>query len=159
MSQNNIKPSEISDVLLKQLESADLSVKLEEVGTVLQVSDGVARIFGLTNAESGDLLEFDSGVMGVVMNLEVDNVGAVLLGPTDEVKEGMTVKRTGRIASIPVGEKMLGRVVNPLGVPIDGLGEITGENWKCLLSARLLELFSVSRSMNHCRPVSRLSTR
>lgn len=127
MSQNNIKPSEISDVLLKQLESADLSVKLEEVGTVLQVSDGVARIFGLTNAESGELLEFDSGVMGVVMNLEVDNVGAVLLGPTDEVKEGMTVKRTGRIASIPVGEKMLGRVVNPLGVPIDGLGEITGE--------------------------------
>ena len=127
MSQNNIKPSEISDVLLKQLESADLSVKLEEVGTVLQVSDGVARIFGLTNAESGELLEFDSGVMGVVMNLEVDNVGAVLLGHTDEVKEGMTVKRTGRIASIPVGEKMLGRVVNPLGVPIDGLGEITGE--------------------------------
>ena len=127
MSQNNIKPSEISDVLLKQLESADLSVKLEEVGTVLQISDGVARIFGLTNAESGELLEFDSGVMGVVMNLEVDNVGAVLLGPTDEVKEGMTVKRTGRIASIPVGEKMLGRVVNPLGVPIDGLGEITGE--------------------------------
>ena len=127
MSQNNIKPSEISDVLLRQLESADLSVKLEEVGTVLQVSDGVARIYGLTNAESGELLEFDSGVMGVVMNLEVDNVGAVLLGPTDEVKEGMTVKRTGRIASIPVGEKMLGRVVNPLGVPIDGLGEITGE--------------------------------
>lgn len=127
MSQNNIKPSEISDVLLKQLESADLSVKLEEVGTVLQVSDGVARIFGLTNAESGELLEFDSGVMGVAMNLEVDNVGAVLLGPTDEVKEGMTVKRTGRIASIPVGEKMLGRVVNPLGAPIDGLGEITGE--------------------------------
>lgn len=92
-------------MLLKQLESADLSVKLEEVGTVLQVSDGVARIFGLTNAESGELLEFDSGVMGVAMNLEVDNVGAVLLGPTDEVKEGMTVKRTGRIASIPVGER------------------------------------------------------
>ena len=127
MSQNNIKPSEISDVLLKQLESADLSVKLEEVGTVLLVSDGVDRIFGLTYAESGELLEFDCGVMGVVMNLEVVNVGAVLLGPTDEVKEGMTVKRTGRIASIPVGEKMLGRVVNPLGVPIDGLGEITGE--------------------------------
>lgn len=127
MSQNNIKPSEISDVLLKQLESADLSVKFEEVGTVLQVSDGVARIYGLTNAESGELLEFDSGVMGVVMNLEVDNVGAVLLGPTDEVKEGMTVKRTGRIVSIPVSEKMLGRVVNPLGVPIDGLGEIGGD--------------------------------
>ena len=127
MSQNNIKPSEISDVLLKQLESADLSVKLEEVGTVLQVSDGVARIYGLTNAEAGELLEFECGVMGVVMNLEVDNVGAVLLGATDEVKEGMSVKRTGRIASIGVSEKMLGRVVDPLGNPIDGLGEIGGE--------------------------------
>lgn len=127
MSQNNIKPSEISDVLLGQLESADLSVKLEEVGTVLQVSDGVARIYGLSNAESGELLEFESGVMGVVMNLEVDNVGAVLLGSTDEVKEGMSVKRTGRIASINVSEEMLGRVVDPLGNPIDGLGEIGGE--------------------------------
>lgn len=123
----NIKASEVSEILLKQLQGIDINAKWEEVGYVLQVSDGVARIFGLTNAESGELLEFDSGVMGVVMNLEVDNVGAVLLGPTDEVKEGMTVKRTGRIASIPVGEKMLGRVVNPLGVPIDGLGEITGE--------------------------------
>ena len=127
MSQNNIKPSEISDVLLRQLEAADLSVKLEEVGTVLQVSDGVARIYGLTDAEAGELLEFECGVMGVVMNLEVDNVGAVLLGPTDEVKEGMSVKRTGRIASIGVSEKMLGRVVDPLGNPIDGLGEIGGE--------------------------------
>lgn len=127
MNQNNIKPSEISDVLLKQLESADLSVKLEEVGTVLQVSDGVARIYGLTNAEAGELLELECGVMGVVMNLEVDNVGAVLLGPTDEIKEGMSVKRTGRIASIGVSEEMLGRVVDPLGNPIDGLGEIGGE--------------------------------
>ena len=127
MNQNNIKPSEISDVLLKQLESADLSVKLEEVGTVLQVSDGVARIYGLTNAEAGELLEFECGVMGVVMNIEVDNVGAVLLGPTDEIKEGMSVKRTGRIASIGVSEEMLGRVVDPLGNPIDGLGEIGGE--------------------------------
>lgn len=127
MSQNNIKPSEISDVLLSQLQSADLSVKLEEVGTVLQVSDGVARIYGLSNAEAGELLEFESGVMGVVMNLEVDNVGAVLMGPTDEVKEGMSVKRTRKIASIGVSEKMLGRVVNPLGVPIDGLGDIEGD--------------------------------
>lgn len=127
MTQNNIKPSEISDVLLHQLESADLSVKLEEIGTVLQVSDGVARIYGLDNAEAGELLEFESGIMGVVMNLEVDNVGAVLLGPTDEVKEGMSVKRTNRIASIGVSEKMLGRVVDPLGNPLDGLGEIDGE--------------------------------
>ena len=124
---NNIKPSEISQVLLQQLKDIDTSLRFEEIGKVLQVSDGVARMYGLTNAEAGELLEFESGVMGVVMNLEQDNVGAVLLGPTDEVKEGMMVRRTGRIASIKVGEKMLGRVVDPLGVPLDGLGNIDGE--------------------------------
>ncbi len=127
MSQNNIRPSEVSDVLLRQLEAIDISVKYEEVGTVLQVSDGVARIYGLTKAEAGELLEFEDDVMGVVMNLEEDNVGAVLLGPTDLVKEGMSVKRTGRIASINVGESMVGRVVDPLGEPLDGLGNITGD--------------------------------
>ncbi len=124
---DNIKPSEISRVLLEQLKDIDTSLRFEEIGKVLQVSDGVARMYGLGNAEAGELLEFGSGVMGVVMNLEQDNVGAVLLGPTDEVKEGMTVRRTGRIASIKVGEKMLGRVVDPLGVPLDGLGKIEGE--------------------------------
>lgn len=124
---DNIKPSEISQVLLEQLKDIDTSLRFEEIGKVLQVSDGVARMYGLTNAEAGELLEFESGVMGVVMNLEQDNVGAVLLGPTDEVKEGMTVRRTGRIASIKVGEKMLGRVVDPLGEPLDGLGKIEGE--------------------------------
>ena len=124
---NNIKPSEISQVLLQQLKDIDTSLHFEEIGKVLQVSDGVARMYGLTNAEAGELLEFESGVMGVVMNLEQDNVGAVLLGPTDEVKEGMTVRRTKRIASIKVGESMLGRVVDPLGVPLDGLGNIDGE--------------------------------
>ena len=124
---NNIKPSEISRVLLSQLKDIDTSLHFEEIGKVLQVSDGVARMYGLTNAEAGELLEFESGVMGVVMNLEQDNVGAVLLGPTDEVKEGMTVRRTKRIASIKVGESMLGRVVDPLGNPLDGLGNITGE--------------------------------
>ena len=124
---NNIKPSEISQVLLQQLKDIDTSLHFEEIGKVLQVSDGVARMYGLTNAEAGELLEFESGVMGVVMNLEQDNVGAVLLGPTDEVKEGMTVRRTGRIASIKVGESMLGRVVDPLGTPLDGLGNIEGE--------------------------------
>ena len=124
---DNIKPSEISQVLLEQLKDIDTSLQFEEIGKVLQVSDGVARMYGLTNAEAGELLEFESGVMGVVMNLEQDNVGAVLLGPTDEVKEGMTVRRTGRIASIKVGEKMLGRVVDPLGVPLDGLGKIEGD--------------------------------
>ena len=123
----NIKPSEISQVLLQQLKDIDTSLHFEEIGKVLQVSDGVARMYGLTNAEAGELLEFESGVMGVVMNLEQDNVGAVLLGPTDEVKEGMTVRRTRRIASIKVGESMLGRVVDPLGNPLDGLGNIEGE--------------------------------
>lgn len=124
---DNIKPSEISQVLLEQLKDIDTSLQFEEIGKVLQVSDGVARMYGLTNAEAGELLEFESGVMGVVMNLEQDNVGAVLLGPTDEIKEGMTVRRTGRIASIKVGEKMLGRVVDPLGVPLDGLGKVEGD--------------------------------
>lgn len=124
---DNINPSEISQVLLEQLKEIDTGLRFEETGKVLQVSDGVARMYGLTNAEAGELLEFGSGVMGVVMNLEQDNVGAVLLGPTDEVKEGMTVRRTGRIASIKVGEKMLGRVVDPLGEPLDGLGKIDGE--------------------------------
>ena len=128
MAENNIiKPSEVSDILLQQLESMDISAKYEEVGTVLEVSDGVARIYGLANAEAGELLEFENGEMAVVMNLEEDNVGAVLFGPTDLVKENMTVKRTGRIASIMVGEGMVGRVVDPLGNPLDGLGPIKGE--------------------------------
>ena len=127
MAQINIRPSEVSDVLLKQLEGIDLTAKYEEVGKVLQVSDGVARIYGLSGAEAGELLAFPGGVMGVVMNLEQDNVGAVLLGPTDQVKEGMDVKRTRRIASVPVGEAMVGRVVDPLGNPLDGRGPIEGE--------------------------------
>lgn len=124
---NNIKPSEISEVLLRQLKDIDTGLHFEEVGNVLEVSDGVARMYGLSNAEAGEMLEFESGVTGVVMNLENDNVGAVLLGPTSEVKEGMTVRRTGRIASIKVGENMLGRVVDPLGVPLDGRGPIDGD--------------------------------
>ena len=122
-----IKPSEISEVLLRQLQDVHLDVHYEEVGQVLQVSDGVVRLYGLTHAEAGELLLFDGGLMAVVMNLEEDNVGAVLLGPTDLVKEGMTARRTGRIASLGVSDKMLGRVVNPLGVPIDGHGDIGGE--------------------------------
>jgi len=129
MAQNtNIKASEISEILLSQLKDIDTSVEFEEIGKVLQVSDGVARIYGLVNAEAGELLEFASGVKAVVMNLEEDNVGAVLLGPTDQVKEGMNVRRLGRIASIPVSEQMVGRVVNPLGEPLDGLGAIQGDS-------------------------------
>ena len=124
---DNINVSEVSEVLRKQLEGIESQVQMDEVGTVLQVSDGVVRIYGLRNAEANELLEFENGEMAVVMNLEADNVGAVLLGPTDEIKEGFTVKRTKRIASIRVGESLLGRVINPLGEPVDGRGAITGE--------------------------------
>ena len=124
---NNINPAEVSKVLLDQLKSLNNDVKLEEVGTVLQISDGVARIYGLLNATASELLEFEDGTIGVVMNLEEDNVGAVLLGSYEGIKEGQTVKRTGRIASIDVCDGMLGRVVNPLGVPIDGGPAIDGE--------------------------------
>ena len=127
MPENTIRPSEVSEVLLQQLKGIDNSLKFDEVGTVLQVSDGVARIYGLRNAEANELLQFENGIMGTVMNLEEDNVGAVLLGPTDQIKEGMIVKRTKHIASINVGEAMLGRVIDPLGVPLDGRGEIGGE--------------------------------
>ena len=127
MAQNTIKASEISDILLDQLRGIDNSLQYEEVGHVLTVSDGVARIYGLAGAEAGELLEFDSGVKGVVMNLEEDNVGAVLLGPTDQVGEGMNVRRMGRIAGIPVGEGLVGRVVDPIGTPLDGLGPVEGE--------------------------------
>ena len=124
---DTIRPSEISEVLLSQLREIGTDLQFEEVGHVLQVSDGVVRIQGLLNAEAGELLQFDEDVKAVVMNLEEDNVGAVLLGPTDRIKEGMTVRRTGRIASINVGESMVGRVVNPLGEPLDGKGRIEGD--------------------------------
>ncbi len=133
---DNIKPSEISEILLQQLKGIGSDARFDEMGKVLQVSDGVARMWGLVNAEAGELLEFESGVMGVVMNLEEDNVGAVLLGPTDEVTEGMTVRRTGRIASIRVGESMLGRVVDPLGTPLDGKGPVTGDSVEMPLERR-----------------------
>ena len=123
----NIKPSEVSQLLFEQLNGVDDTLKYEEVGTVLQVSDGVVRIYGLYNAEADELLEFDNGIKAIVMNLEEDNVGAILLGPTEKIKEGMTVKRTGNIASINVSEQMIGRVITPLGEPIDGNGEIGGE--------------------------------
>ena len=123
----SIKASEVSDVLRMQLEGIDTKLRFDEVGTVLQVSDGVVRIYGLQNAEANELLEFENGIRAVVMNLEEDNVGAVLLGPTDRIKEGDTVKRTRRIASINVSEGMLGRVIDPLGEPLDGLGLIGGE--------------------------------
>lgn len=122
-----IKPAEVSEILKQQLEGLKTDAQLEEVGTVLQVGDGIARIHGLTNAESNEMIEFDSGVKGIILNLEEDNVGAVLLGPSANVKEGDTVKRLNRIASINVGDQVLGRVVNTIGEPIDGKGVIGGE--------------------------------
>ena len=121
---DKIKPSEVSEVLQQQLQEVNGSEKFDEVGTVLTVSDGVARIYGLRNAEANELLEFENGTMAIVMNLEEDNVGCVLLGPTAGIKEGQSVKRTHRIASIRVNDNFLGRVVNPLGEAIDGLGDI-----------------------------------
>jgi F-type H+-transporting ATPase subunit alpha len=125
-----LKPSEVSKVLKQQLQGIDTRAQLDEIGTVLQVGDGIARIYGMSNVCSNELIEFDSGVRGIVLNLEEDNVGAVLLGSTDAIKEGDTVKRTGRIASINVSEGMLGRIINTLGEPIDGKGAIEGKTFE-----------------------------
>lgn len=122
-----IKPSEVSAILRQQIAGLDLETKLEETGTVLEVGDGIARVFGLTNARSGEMVEFEKGnVKGIVLNLELDNVGIVMLGDANEIREGDIVKRTGLIASIPVGEGLLGRVINTIGEPIDGKGPIEG---------------------------------
>lgn len=122
-----IKPAEVSKILKQQLEGFKSEAELEEVGTVLQVGDGIARIYGLSNVEANEMIEFDCGIKGLVLNLEEDNVGAVLLGPSSEIKEGDTVKRLQRIASIEVGEALLGRVINTIGEPIDGKGAIQGD--------------------------------
>ena len=122
-----IKPSETSDILQQQLDNVDLKAEFEEIGTVLEVGDGVANVFGLDNVTSGELIEFENGVRGVAMNLEEDQVGVVLLNLGDRVKENFTAKRTGHIASIHVGEGLLGRVIDTLGEPIDGAGPITGD--------------------------------
>ncbi|MBO8438928.1 MAG: F0F1 ATP synthase subunit alpha [Bacteroidetes bacterium] len=122
-----IKPSEISDILKQQLEQVDTKMNFEEVGTVLQVGDGVAHVFGLDNVHASELVEFENGVRGVAMNLEDSNVGVILMGETNKIEENMTVRRTGQIASIPVGEGLLGRVINTLGEPIDGKGPLEGE--------------------------------
>jgi len=123
----NIKPAEVSKILKQQLEGIQTGADLEEVGTVLQVGDGIARIYGLSNAQSNELIEFENGIEAIIMNLEEDNIGAVLLGPTEEINEGDIVKRTGRIASLGVGEGLLGRVISPTGQPLDGKGPISGE--------------------------------
>jgi F-type H+-transporting ATPase subunit alpha len=125
-----VRPDEVSAILRQQLSGFKSESELEEVGTVLQVGDGIARVYGLTKVQSGELVEFVSGLQGIVLNLEEDNVGVVLLGRSDDIKEGDTVKRTKKIASINVGEGMLGRVVNTLGQPIDGKGPISGKTYE-----------------------------
>ncbi|HYO06503.1 MAG TPA: F0F1 ATP synthase subunit alpha, partial [Phototrophicaceae bacterium] len=122
----DIKPDEISAILRQQLSNFNASADLEEVGTVLQVGDGIARVYGLNNVRSGELVEFENGVKAIALNLEEDNVGVVLMGDQEAVKEGSMVRRTGNIASIRVGEGMAGRVINMLGEPIDGKGPLTG---------------------------------
>ena len=133
---SKINPSEVSDILYNELKDVNSEVQFEEVGKVLQVNDGVARLYGLRNATENELLEFENGTMAVVMNLEEDNVGVVLLGPTEGIKEGQTVKRTGRIASIQVSDEMVGRVINPLGQPIDGGAPIGGEKYEMPLDRK-----------------------
>lgn len=125
-----VRPDEVSAIIRQQLAGFKSEAELEEVGTVLQVGDGIARVYGLTKVQSGELVEFENGLQGIVLNLEEDNVGVVLLGPSDTIKEGDTIKRTKKIASIKVGEGMLGRVVNTLGEPIDGKGPIIGETYE-----------------------------
>jgi F-type H+-transporting ATPase subunit alpha len=131
-----VRPDEVSAILRQQLSGFKSATELEEVGTVLQVGDGIARVYGLTKVQSGELVEFDNGLQGIVLNLEEDNVGVVLLGASEGVKEGDTIKRTNRIASIAVGEGMLGRVVNTLGEPIDGKGPIAGKTYEMPLERK-----------------------
>src|SRR5215204_3332582 len=131
-----IKPDEISAILRQQLSNFNNAADLEEVGSVLQVGDGIARIYGLNNVRSGELVEFESGVKAIALNLEEDNVGVVLMGDQGDIQEGSKVRRTGQIASIKVGEGMVGRVVNTLGEPIDGKGPIAGERYEMPLERK-----------------------
>ncbi|MBK8702872.1 MAG: F0F1 ATP synthase subunit alpha [Saprospiraceae bacterium] len=132
----DVKPDEISAILKQQLSGFSSAAELEEYGTVLQVGDGIARVYGLNKAQAGELVEFESGVQAIVLNLEEDNVGVVLMGASDGIREGSRVHRTGKIASISVGEGYVGRVVNPLGLPIDGKGEITGTKYEMPLERK-----------------------
>src|SRR6201992_2592725 len=131
-----IKPDEISAILRQQLSNFDVSAELEEVGTVLQVGDGIARVYGLNNVSSGELVEFENGVKAIALNLEEDNVGVVLMGDGKGIREGDKVKRTGEIASIKVGDGLCGRVIDTLGKPIDGKGPIKGELYEMPLERK-----------------------
>ena len=130
----SIRPDEISAILKQQIEDYDKSVSVSNVGSVLQVGDGIARVYGLQQAMAGELLEFEDGTEGIALNLEDDNVGAVLMGEGLGIREGSTVKATGKIASVPVGDAMLGRVINSLGRPIDGKGDIAASETRLIES-------------------------
>ncbi|MEP2026733.1 MAG: F0F1 ATP synthase subunit alpha, partial [Reichenbachiella sp.] len=132
----DVRPDEVSSILREQLSNFRTETELEEIGTVLQVGDGVARIYGLTEAQSGELLEFENGLKAMVLNLEEDNVGAVLLGESSGVKEGDTVKRTKQIASIKAGDGLCGRVIDTLGNPIDGKGPVAGDLYEMPLERK-----------------------
>ena len=120
----SIKAEEISALIKKQIENYQADMTVTDVGTVIEIGDGIARVHGLDNAMAGELLEFENGVMGMAQNLEQNNVGVIILGPFTDIREGAEVRRTGRIMEVPVGEELIGRVVNPLGQPLDGLGPI-----------------------------------
>ena len=132
----DIKPDEISAILRQQLSNFNAEAELEEVGTILQAGDGIARVYGLNNVRSGELVELENGTKAIALNLEEDNVGVVLLGEQGDVKEGDKVRRTGQIASIKVGEGLVGRVINTLGEPIDGKGPITGQLYEMPLERK-----------------------
>src|ERR1043166_4745424 len=126
---SEVRPDEVSAILRKQLSGFEKEIDIYDVGTVLQVGDGIARVYGLSKVMMSELVEFPHGIFGMILNLEEDNVGCVLFGESTEIKEGDPVKRTGRVASMPVGEQMLGRVINPLGQPLDGRGPIKTEKF------------------------------
>ena len=141
----DIKPAEVSAILREQLSGFRSEAELQEVGTVLQVGDGIARIYGMNGVQYGELIEFDGGMQGIALNLEADNVGAVLLGRSSSVKEGDTVRRLGKIASVKVGDGMVGRVVDTLGQPIDGKGPIQGELYEMPIERKARVLSFVSQ--------------
>lgn len=145
----SIKAEEISSLIKQQLANYQDQLSVEETGTVTYVGDGIARAHGLDNAMAGELLEFDSGVYGMVQNLESNDVGIVVLGEFGGIREGDSVKRTGRIMEVPVGDALLGRVVDPLGRPIDGLGEVKTENTRPIEKKKRLALCNVKESLNH----------
>ncbi len=153
-----IKAGEISEIIKRQLQGFEAEIDLQEVGRVIEVGDGIARVYGLEKAMAGELLEFPGDVVGMVLNLEEDNVGAVLLGDDRVIKEGDTVKRTNRIAQVPVGEALIGRVVNALGQPVDGKGPIETDGVPPDRALRARRGRPHARSRSRCRPASRPST-